>query len=246
MCHEQLKAEKLETRKEIEHLKKWESTSTTPIVYKDLLLISVIPKWPGSDDTVTLDEFLESIESSGRIGRWTENDQREVTVLKLTGSAKLFYRCCDELHEQGATWQLFKEAFRQWYRDVHMDQYHFTKLQTAIQGKKESPQQFADRCTNLAQKVMIKSADPQIQRIHKENADRVLLASFVSGLTGTAVYQVRISHTGSLGEALNLAVSVQEAERQQRFNESFYTRSEKISTITVRNEGPTGHRKRKL
>ena len=64
-------------------------------------------------------------------------------------------------------------------------------------------------------------------RIHKENADRMLLASFVSGLTGTAGYQVRISHPKSLGEALNLAVSVQEAERQQRFNETFYTRSEK-------------------
>ena len=52
--------------------------------------------------------------------------------------------------------------------------------------KNESPQQFADRCKNLAQKVMIKSTDPQIQHIHKENADRTLLASFVSGLTGTA------------------------------------------------------------
>ena len=188
-------------------------------------VISVIPQWSGSDDTVTLDEFLESIESSGRIGRWTENDQREVAVLKLTGSAKLFYQCCDELHEQGATWQLFKEAFRQWYRDVHMEQYHFTKLQTARQGKNESPQQFADRCKNLAQKVMIKSADSQIQRIHKENAYPMLLASFVSGLTGTAGYQLRISHPGSLEEALNLTVSVQEAERQERFNENFYTQS---------------------
>ena len=187
-------------------------------------LVSVIAKRSGSDDTITLEEFLESIQSSGRIGRWTENDLREVAILKLTGSAKLFYRCCDELHEQGATWQLFKEAFRQWYRDVHMEQCHFTKLQTIRQGKNESPQQFADRCKNLAQKAMIKSADSQIQRIHKENADRMLLASFVSGLTGTAGDQVI---PGSLEEALNLAVAVQEAERQERFNEIFYTRSEK-------------------
>jgi len=73
---------------------------------------------------------------------------------------------------------------------------------------------------------MIKSADPQIQRIHKKNADRMLLASFVSGLAGRAGYQVRISHPESLGEALNLAVSVQEAERQERYRESNYTRSE--------------------
>jgi len=74
---------------------------------------------------------------------------------------------------------------------------------------------------------MIKSAGPQIQGIHKENTDRMLLPSFGSGLTGPAGYQVRISHPQSLGEALNLALSVQEAERQEGFNESFYTRSEK-------------------
>ena len=88
---------------------------------------------------------MESTEASGRIGRWTENDQWKVTVLKLTGSAKLFYQCCDVLHEQGATWQTFKEAFRRRYRDVHKDQYHFTKLQTAGQARNESPQQFDDR-----------------------------------------------------------------------------------------------------
>jgi len=100
-------------------------------------------------------------------------------------------------------------------------------LQTARQVKNESPQHFEDRFKNLAQKVMIKSSFIQIQRIHKENADRMLLASFVSGLTGTAGYQVRISHPKSLGEALNLGVYVQETERQERFNESFYTWSEK-------------------
>jgi len=87
-----------EARKEIDHLKERASTNTTPIVHNDLSLVSVIPKWSGSDDTGTLNEFLESIESSGRKGRLTENDQREVAGLRLTGSAKLFYRCCDKLH----------------------------------------------------------------------------------------------------------------------------------------------------
>ena len=94
----------LEANKEIERLKERESKSTTQTVNKDLSLISVIPKWSGSDDTVTLEEFLESIEAAARIGRWTENDQREVAVLRLSRSAKLFYQCCDELHEKGGTW----------------------------------------------------------------------------------------------------------------------------------------------
>lgn len=69
-----LQAEFLEVKKEIQRPKESVSPGTTPTVHKDLSLISVIPKWSGSDATVTLEEFFESIEASGRIGRWTEND----------------------------------------------------------------------------------------------------------------------------------------------------------------------------
>jgi len=110
---------------------------------------------------------------------------------------------------------------------THTDQYHFTQLQTASQARNESPQQFADRRRRLAQKVMLKSADPQIQRIHKENADRMLLASFVSGLGGLVGHHVRISCLRSLPEALKLALAVQEAERQERSNGSFYAKLKK-------------------
>ena len=140
MSHERLQTELLEAKKEIERLKESASTSTTQTVNKDLSLIFLIPKWLGTDNTATLDEFLESIEASARVVRWTENDQREVALLRHTSSAKLFYQCCDELHEKGETWKTFKEAFRRRYRDVQTDQYHFAKLQTARQARNESPQ----------------------------------------------------------------------------------------------------------
>jgi hypothetical protein len=84
-----------------------------------------------------LEEFLSSIESAARIGRWQDADKRGIAALKLVDSAKLFYQGCAELHEEDATWQRFKNAFRRRYEDVHTDQYHFTKLQTAKQGKKK-------------------------------------------------------------------------------------------------------------
>jgi len=56
-----------------------------------LPLISVNLKLSGSDDTVTLEEFPESTETSGKIGRKTENDQREVAVLKLRSSETLIF-----------------------------------------------------------------------------------------------------------------------------------------------------------
>jgi len=69
---------------------------------------------------------------------------------------------------------------------VHTDQYHFMRLETARQAKNEGPQEFADRCRALAQKVMCKESDPVAQRIHRENAERMILASFVAGLSGVA------------------------------------------------------------
>jgi hypothetical protein len=194
--------------------------------------------WSGPESAATLDEFFASIETSGKLGRWEENDLREITVLRLKGAAKLFYQGCTELHSEQRSWQAFKDAFRWRYRDVRTDHYHFTKLQTARQAKNESPQEFADRCRAVAQKVMGKSDDPQIQRVHQENADRMLLASFVSGLRGVPGRQVRFANPQDLEQALRIAIMVQEAERQERFNESFYTRFKKSVHLCSK---PSGH-----
>jgi hypothetical protein len=115
--------------------------------------ITLVPKWTGFDSAVTLEEFLSSVEAAEGIGRWQDSDTREIAALKLSGSAKTFYQGCTEHHEVDATWQTFKNAFRHRYEDVHTDQFHFTRLQTARQ-------EFADRCMGLAQKVMAKTGDP--------------------------------------------------------------------------------------
>jgi hypothetical protein len=93
-----------------------------------------------------------------------------VALLKITDSAKLFYNGCPELHTKDTTWQTFKSAFRQRFKDARTDQYHFINLQSARQRKNESPQEFADRCKALAQKVARKVDDPLAQKIHQENA----------------------------------------------------------------------------
>lgn len=41
---------------------------------------------------------------------------------------------------------------------------------------------------------MGKADDPQIQRVHRENAERTLLASFVSGLTEVSGTHVRFAN----------------------------------------------------
>ena len=49
-----------------------------------------------------------------------------------------------------------------------------------------------------------------------------LLASFTSALTGTPGRQVRFSWPKNMKEALRIALTVQQAELQERRNETFY------------------------
>ena len=105
--------------------------------------------------------------------------------------------------------------------DSHTDQYHFMQLQTAYQQKGENPQTFADLCRMLAQKIMRMAGDPFAQRIHQENAERICLASFVSGLTGNTGKFVRISNPSNMSQSLATVQAVTEAERQEKSREIF-------------------------
>jgi hypothetical protein len=165
-----------------------------PTVLKDLSLISLVPKWSGAETAAPLQEFLDSIERAVRIGRWDGADCLQVAILRLQDQAKAFYNSNLELHAEGATWEMFKSIFKARFKDAHTDQVHFTKLQTARQAKNEGPQEFEDRCRGLAQKVMCKVNDPVAQRIHRENAERMCLASFVASLTGVPGRQVRFAN----------------------------------------------------
>jgi hypothetical protein len=97
------------------------------------------------------------------------------------------------------------------------------RLQTARQGKNESPEEFADNCRALSQKIVCKAEVPVVRRTYYQNADRMLLASFVAWLTRVPGRQVRYSNPQTLDQDLKIALSVQEAERQEKFSESFYT-----------------------
>jgi hypothetical protein len=141
-------------------------------------------------------------------------------------------------YTEDVTWQRFKSVFNQRFKDVHSVQYHFMKLQTARQGKNESLQEIADRCRGLSQKVMCKVDDPVAQRIHRENAERMLLASFVAGLRDVGK-QVRYANLRNLGQSLSTALAVQEAEKQERFNESFYTRFDNSVRLLSRSPSRT-------
>jgi len=175
-----------------------------------------------------------SIEGSAKVGHWAEAHCLQVAVLKLVESARTFYFSCPELHRESVTWQTFKAIFRERFKDVRTDQFHYMQLQTARQRRNDGPQEFADRCRALAQKLVCKVDDPQAQCIHQENAERMLLAAFVSGLTGTPGKQCRFSNPQNIQQALSIALTVEQAEKQDRFYNSFYTRYDKTVRLFAR------------
>jgi len=178
-----LKLELSEAQNEMQPLKDRLATAP-PTVHKDLSLISLVPKWSGSESAISLEEFFSSIEGSARIGYWAEADCLQVAVLKLVKSARTFYYSCPELHGENVSWQSFKAIFRERFKDIRTDQFHYMQLQMARQRRNKGSQEFTDRCRALAQKLVCKVDDPQVQRVHQENAEHMLLAAFVSGLIG--------------------------------------------------------------
>jgi len=82
-------------------------------------------------------------------------------------------------------------------------------LQRARQKKNENPQDFADRCRELALKITRKVDDPVAQRVHCKNAERMLLASFVSGLNDVVGKHTRYASPRSMHQTLQIALAVE-------------------------------------
>jgi hypothetical protein len=138
MTYAQIQQELQESKLEIQRLRERMSLAP-PTVHKDLSLISLIPKCSGSESGNSLEEFISTLETSARIGRWEQTDTVEIAALRLEGSARVFYQGCTELHTRDASWNTFKQVFRKRYKDVHTNQYHYVRLQMARQEKNESP-----------------------------------------------------------------------------------------------------------
>jgi hypothetical protein len=67
----------------------------------------------------------------------------------------------------------------------------------------------------------------------------MLIASFVTGLEGQAGRQTRFSNLQSLEKGLKIAVTVQEAEKQEKFSESFYASFN--DSLNLHSPGRTRH-----
>jgi hypothetical protein len=74
MAYAQIQQELEESKLEIQRLRERMSLGP-PTVHKELSLISLIPKWSGSESANYLEEFISILETSAQIGRWERKDR---------------------------------------------------------------------------------------------------------------------------------------------------------------------------
>jgi hypothetical protein len=115
-------------------------------------------------------------------------DKALIVKAKLQGLALQFLSGRVEPVRDGCSYETLKQAMVDRYSDKLPDQYYFTRLQEAAQGRDESAEEFGDRCRKLCQRTIRKVQDQEVQKIISEEAERRLrrVYSWAQGNRGTA------------------------------------------------------------
>jgi hypothetical protein len=77
MATEHLRAELAETKAELQRVKDTMSLGN-PVLHKDMSLITLVPKWDGSESAGNLEEFLTRVDTAALLGNWQDNDKTQV------------------------------------------------------------------------------------------------------------------------------------------------------------------------
>jgi hypothetical protein len=190
------------------------ATATTTT--KDMWIANFVEPWKGDSNSIPVIEFFESINEAAEMGRLSSKDKVRLAQLKLRGTARAFYSAQPQLRADDVSYEEFRTAFINRFKDKHTDQFHYARLQNASQEKNESPEVFLDRLRKLCQRTIRSSENAEAQAVINQEADRRLLAAFINGLVGVPGRQVRLQMPETIDKALNMAVNATNAEREEK------------------------------
>ena len=205
-----------ELRSQLNALRIGEATSVPRGQKKDVSLVAGIQDWSGETKGKSVHEFFSQIETLAKVSGWTEVDKALIVKAKLQGLALQFLSGREELVRDGCSYGDLKQALVDRFSDKLPDQYYYTRLQDAAQGRDESAEEFGDRCRKLCQRTIRKVRDEEVQRIINEEAERRLLAAYIHGLRGVVGQQVQFQMPSTMEQAVRLAVTVENAEKHKQ------------------------------
>jgi hypothetical protein len=177
---------------------------------KDLWVANLVQPWRVEDNSISVLEFFELINEAVEMGRLSGKDKVRPARLKLRGAAIVLYTTQSHLKADYATYEEFRTAFINCFKDKHTDQYNCWRMQNASQEKNESPEVFLDFLRKLCQRTMRRSDNPVEQAVINQEADRRLLAAFINGLIGVPGKQIRLQMPE------NMAIVATNAEKEEK------------------------------
>lgn len=77
-------------------------------------------------------------------------------------------------------------------------------------------------CRSLVMKTVPKVQDPLLQKCHYDQAQGMFLSTFIVGLSGNPGQQVRFKMPATVDQALHIAITVFEAEAQEKRSFAFF------------------------
>jgi hypothetical protein len=138
-------------------------------------------------------------------------DKALIVKAKLQGLALQFLHGREELRKNGCPYEVLKQALVERFSDKLPDQYYYTRLQEAVQGRDEGAEEFGDRCRKMCQQTIRKFQDENTQRVINDEAERRLVAAYIHGLKGIVSQQVQFQMPSTMEQAVRLAVTVENA-----------------------------------
>jgi hypothetical protein len=104
---------------------------------KDVSLVAGIKEWTGDSQGRPVHEFLTQIETLAKMSGWTSQDKDLIVKAKLQGLALQFLQGREALGRDGCWYEVLKLALVERFSDKLPDQYYYTWLQEAVQGRDE-------------------------------------------------------------------------------------------------------------
>jgi hypothetical protein len=99
------------------------------------------------------------------------------------------------------------------------DQYYYTRLQEAVQGKDEGAEEFSDRCRKIYQRTIRRVNDEGTKRVINKEAECRLLAAYIHGLRCVVGQQVQFQMPSTMEQAVRLAVTIENVEKQKQLTD---------------------------
>ena len=128
----------------------------------------------------------------------------------------MFYSAQPQLRADDCTYEEFRTAFVNRFKDKHTDKYHYSGMQNASQERNDSPDVFLDRLRKLCQRTIRSSGNLVEQAVINQEAERRLLAAFINGLIGAPGKQVRLQMAETIEKTLNMAIIATNAEKEEK------------------------------